>query len=69
MPLGDDFLLGGFALGLVFATLAVIAFVRRRRTSRIVIVNAGVAVGFAALVRRIDPLARPWRGEARTGAA
>ena len=93
LSLGDDFLLGGASLGLVFATLAVIAYVRRQRLSRVILVNAALAIGFvvfgvvgeagaitltafitvcvcvilgyAALVRLVDPLARPLRGDPR----
>lgn len=87
MTLGDDYLITGMALATVFAAFAVIAFTRRRSTTRIVVVNGAVAVGFAvfgviteastigitafvtvcvvallgyaAVVRLVDPLARP----------
>ena len=49
LTLGDDYLLTGVALGMVFAALAVIAYTRRRAASRIVIVNAAMAVAFAAI--------------------
>ena len=93
LSLGDDFLLGGASLGLVFATLAVIAYVRRQHLSRVILVNSALAIGFlafgvigqagaitltafitvcvcvilgyAALVRLVDPLARPLRGDPR----
>ncbi len=87
LTLGDDYLLTGVALALVFAALATIAFTRRRSAARVVVVNGAVAVGFAlfgviteastigitafvticvvvvlgyaAMVRWVDPLARP----------
>jgi len=87
LTLGDDYLLTGVALAMVFAALATIAFTRRRSAARVVVVNGAVAVGFAlfgviteastisitafvticvvvvlgyaAVVRWVDPLARP----------
>jgi low temperature requirement protein LtrA len=49
LTLGDDYLLTGVALGMVFGALAVIAYTRRRTAARVVVVNAAVAVGFAVL--------------------
>ncbi len=49
LPLGDDYVLGGAALALVFGSLATIAAVRRRGFAPIVGVNLLVAVVFLVL--------------------
>ncbi|MCB8996635.1 MAG: low temperature requirement protein A [Actinobacteria bacterium] len=49
MTLGDDYSLTGVALGMIFAALAAIAWIRRGRATRVVVVNAMVAVGFVTV--------------------
>lgn len=49
LTLGDDYLLTGLALAMVFAALAGIAYVRRARAVRVVVVNTVVAVGFVVV--------------------